>query len=65
MKTLQPQEINAVSGGAFQHSDGNWYEMIEVAPGRFQMVPATPPLANNPPPTSSARPPYEFEAMAP
>jgi hypothetical protein len=39
MKTLQQQDINKVSGGCISGGDGEYYDLIEIAPGMYQLTP--------------------------
>lgn len=39
MKTLQQHDINKVSGGCVSGGDGEYYDLIEVAPGMYQLTP--------------------------
>lgn len=59
MKTLSLAETNMTAGGCFQTPDGDWFDLIEVAPGIFMPVPCnrplqgpstTPPRGRNPAP---------------
>ena len=56
MKTLQQQDINAVSGGCFQTDDGEYFDVIEVAPGRYMPVPCMHLHASDPLPSAPRDP---------
>jgi hypothetical protein len=62
MKTLQQQEVNAVSGGCFLGGDGEYYDLIPMDPeGRvYQLAPCLHPHTADPlPPTRRPREPQE------
>jgi hypothetical protein len=58
MKTLQQQDINAVSGGCFQTEDGEYFDIILVDPnsGMYMPVPCMHLHASDPLPPAPREP---------
>lgn len=56
MKTLQQHDINAVSGGCIPTGDGDYFDVLEVAPGIYMPVPCMHIHASDPLPPAPREP---------